>query len=188
MYHHILPQIRARSIQRVLLEVLEGNLPAIRSYEKVGFKLRRTLNCYSGTMQSKEGRTELQIQRVPWNKYTQELLPSDIEPAWQNATASLARSPGSIVVATYLDDRPCGYVVLSTARQRLHQIVVHPQYRRRLVATALLHWITTHVCTIKEMSNVDAGAADLNHFLRGTGLDIQFRQLEIQLDLTTFTA
>lgn len=50
MYSFILPLLKKKGIHKLLLEVISNNVQAIKSYKKSGFKVKRTLTCYKGTI------------------------------------------------------------------------------------------------------------------------------------------
>lgn len=48
MYDFILPRLKEEGIDYLTLEVIFKNIQAIKSYERVGFKIARELKCYKG--------------------------------------------------------------------------------------------------------------------------------------------
>ncbi|MEO1486117.1 MAG: GNAT family N-acetyltransferase, partial [Bacteroidota bacterium] len=48
MYEFILPILVSKGIKRLILEVISNNVPALKSYQGVGFKTKRELLCYKG--------------------------------------------------------------------------------------------------------------------------------------------
>ena len=48
MYEFILPVLVNKGIKRIVLEVITNNVPALKTYQGVGFKTNRELLCYKG--------------------------------------------------------------------------------------------------------------------------------------------
>ncbi len=50
MYNFIKPKLTSHSFEEVVLEVISTNIPAIKTYEKVGFEPIRNLSCFKGDL------------------------------------------------------------------------------------------------------------------------------------------
>jgi ribosomal protein S18 acetylase RimI-like enzyme len=51
LYDFILPKLKERGYERTVLEVIIGNEPAVRTYQKKGFRIIRTLDCFRGRIE-----------------------------------------------------------------------------------------------------------------------------------------
>lgn len=138
MYRHLMPLARTKGISRIVLEVIVENERALNIYQKIGFKIRRTLCCFSGPKPQRGAENSFSIKTLP-------ALPGipptwkDGEPSWPAATASLRQVEESLLVAAAYDgEQLVGYIAALAATGRLLQLAVDPAYRRRKIASALI--------------------------------------------------
>ena len=150
----ILAEASGRGDHSMVLEVIENNAPAVRLYERCGFKTERRLVGYEGVFTEMQKSVELQevnIREVARlvTTYGPENLP------WQISGESLAQvcAPSK---AYRLDD---AFIVISNpdAEQiAIRSVIVQPESRRkgqatRLVNTVLakypnLKWLVSALC------------------------------------------
>ena len=58
IYKHALPQLEKRGIKRCTLEVITKNIPALKVYQRLGFKVIKEYQCYSGDVSIGEKRID----------------------------------------------------------------------------------------------------------------------------------
>ncbi|WP_459213003.1 GNAT family N-acetyltransferase [Aquimarina rhabdastrellae] len=51
LYAHAIPELKAHGISQILLEVIQENHAAIKTYKRIGFSIQRNLLCYQGSLQ-----------------------------------------------------------------------------------------------------------------------------------------
>lgn len=183
MYDHLLPFLKNRGINQVVLEVIENNQRAISAYEKAGFSILRKLPCFGGVLQRNAAPGIYTIQ--PLNQLDWQILPSfwDIEPAWQNATATMKKIMPTAFGA-FSGSELIGYILFNLDRKRLYQLAVAPGYRRKGVATQLLSQMRKVLPQEKiQCHNVDEAATGLKIFLEKQGLINEINQFEMGKDL-----
>ena len=64
MYEFILPKLKSAQINGILLEAIDMNTQAIRSYEHAGFRTLRKVTCYKGSFKSDEFNDLVQIKDI----------------------------------------------------------------------------------------------------------------------------
>ncbi|MGE8534137.1 MAG: GNAT family N-acetyltransferase [Chryseobacterium sp.] len=183
MYDFIIPVLKERNANTLLLEVIEGNQPAIRAYENLGFTIVRRLLCFNGSIKQGEGNAEVSIRDL--NDFQWKLLCSfwDIEPSWQGSVFVLEPMPENYVtLGAYMKDKLVGYIVYSPAVKKIYQFAVDKNYRNRGIGTKLFN-------AIKEknggqtiaLNNVDDSSENTSQFLsERVGLNNWLSQFEMK--------
>jgi ribosomal protein S18 acetylase RimI-like enzyme len=153
-----------------VLEVLDNNPSAIALYRDLGFKEVRGLQCWSyeserglSTPSPPEGRAE--ATPYVW----------DVQPSWQNSTASIARANQA---RTILGDDD-GYAIVFPETGDLPQLAVRREARRRGVGTRLLNAAAHVAGKPLRIMNVDERDAGIAAFLERAGAKRTVRQLEM---------
>ena len=159
-----------------VLEVLEPNTKAAELYRATGFEVVRTFQCWSYKSTSRRV-DESSSGGVPrrLDDSTTGRLPFDIEPSWQNSTASITRARAPRV--TLGDEN--GYVVVFPDRGDLAQLVVRRESRRRGIGTRLLEAAAQAAGKPLVILNVDDSDPGIAAFLENVGAKRTVRQLEM---------
>lgn len=181
MYEYALPLLRNKGFDKFCLEVICDNAQAVKSYERVGFRIVRKLNCYSGEL-SVPATSKAEIQeadRLEWNKLQ---LFWDVTPTWQHDIAAATRIKNHLKhLIAVLDDQIKGYAVYNPQSKRLLQIAVEPESRNLGIGKSLLHYIATHYSNQLSVINVDEQAEDIHALLSKAGLQTHLAQFEMVL-------
>lgn len=77
IYSVEIPELKKRGFDSISLEVISKNTPAIRVYERLGFKVERELLCFKGKMpdlSSHERNLHYQVGEVKFNKEMRTLI------------------------------------------------------------------------------------------------------------------
>ncbi|MEM8763775.1 MAG: GNAT family N-acetyltransferase [Bacteroidota bacterium] len=182
MYDFILPILRSKGIKKVVLEVISNNVPAIKSYQRIGFETQRELLCYKGDKLTISSKNTASIK--PLETYDWRLMESfgDTKPTWQNSQRALSTvSSTNIALGAYLKGQLVGYVIFTPGSKRIQQIAVKPEYRRLGIASQLLESIVHQHGNSLSVINIDAKAKDLNSFFHKIGFALQLKQFEMEL-------
>lgn len=191
MFDSIVPRLANRGIERFFLEVLRENAPAMRAYERIGFRTVRILDCF-----------ELPVERVdpyiasPADVEIRETDKNDIDrfrpffdwmPSWENSPASIRRIPDEVhMLSASLDGDSAGVLVYYPCLNWILCLAVDPIYRRRGIATRLLRHLLRSVPvpnrTLK-LNNVPGEDRGMIAFLRKTGFEKYTSQFEMCLEL-----
>ena len=189
MYHFILPLLREKGIDKLLLEVITKNTQAIKSYEKSGYKLERELVCYQGELSISNTNNNLEIKKI--QDYNWDLMESfwDISPTWQNSKNSVNElRDNNISLGAYVQKQLVGYIIYNPTNKRLQQIAINKNFRRRKIASTLLCKLINEYGRTLSIINVDKSLKSVNNFLEKIGFEKNIEQLEMKLQLNKTTA
>jgi ribosomal protein S18 acetylase RimI-like enzyme len=164
--------LQERGCASYVLEVLEENVKAVELYRSLGFIETRKFQCWSFQSQSRRD-SESQRQAMASSSWW------DIEPSWQNSTASILRA-GDAHVTIGDDD---GYAIVFPSNGDLPQLAVKRDSRRRGIGTRLLREAAALAGKPLRIMNVDDRDAGIAAFLDRAGAARTVRQLEMILVL-----
>lgn len=181
MYDSLLPKLQALQVQKMVLEVIEGNEPAIKAYEKMGYTISRKLVCFSGTAKVAETQKEISIKEATAFQWDKWLSFWDIQPSWQNAVQSVENSKATAkVLEAYLDDELAGYLIYNIDSRKVNQFAVSPSHRQKGVATALFSHLQQVLDNEMYVYNIDASSQACIPFLKKLGLKEKVNQFEME--------
>ncbi len=184
MYGFILPLLKQHDIQRLVLEVITKNSPAITSYKRCGFTTKRKLICYKGEVRGAAINTTVVLQEL--QNFNWSLMVSfwEVSPTWQNAIGAIETTRDhTISIGAYLGHQLVGYVIYNPTSKRIQQIAVHPDFRQKGIGTALVFEIVQRYGNPISLLNVDNNSESLNAFLKGIGLAPYLEQFEMELKI-----
>lgn len=184
MYQFILPILKEKKIDILQLEVITQNIQAIRSYEKSGFKTERKVLCYKGEAKISGVNNSVKIKNMP--EYDWDLMKSfwDVQPTWQNSKRVLDSSINdTLSLGAYLDNELVGYVIFSPDHQRIHQVAINRDFRRKKIASTLLGEVLTTCGNNLSIINVDESSKSTQDFLKSLGFENYLDQYEMKLQL-----
>ncbi|MDR4893519.1 MULTISPECIES: GNAT family N-acetyltransferase [unclassified Chryseobacterium] len=183
MYDFIIPILKERNANTLLLEVIEGNQPAIRAYENLGFSIVRRLLCFNGNIKPGEENAGILIKDL--KDFQWDVLCSfwDIEPSWQGSVFVLEPMPENyITLGAYDGDQLAGYIVYGPAAKKIYQFAVDKKYRNRGIGIMLFNAIRekNNGQTIA-LNNVDDSSENTSKFLsEKIGLNNWLSQFEMK--------
>ena len=184
MYQFSLPILKKRGIDKILLEVISRNIPAVKSYEKVGFRVTRELACFKGLF--KPGNSIIDVETDELQNYDWNLMKSfwDIDTTWQNSINVLNNlRKDNISRAAYINGQFVGYVIYNPAGKQIRQIAVHKAFRENGVATKLISELAERYGNSFSVINVDKKARNVTGFFESIGFENYIEQLEMELKL-----
>lgn len=184
MYQFILPALKKKEIDSIILEVISQNIQAIKSYEKSDFKIVRRLACFRGNLNISKTNSAIQIS--PLESYNWRELQSfwDVEPTWQNSknTADELMTT-NVSLAAYLKDQLVGYVIFNPQSKRIQQIAIHKDFRQKGIASTLIDNLAQDYGEDISIINIDQKANHILQFFNSIGLENYLEQLEMKLVL-----
>ncbi|NIF03922.1 GNAT family N-acetyltransferase [Chryseobacterium sp. Tr-659] len=184
MYDFIIPVLKERDADILLLEVIEGNQNAIRAYENLGFSIVRRLLCFNGNINPNPKKENTEITIKDLEDFSWETLRSfwDIEPSWQGSVFVLDPIPENyIALGAYAEKKLVGYIIYGPVSRRIYQVAVDKKYRKQGIGTKLF-------IAVKErneeqsvsLNNVDDSSENTAKFLEETGLKNWLSQFEMK--------
>lgn len=180
MYDFIIPVLKERKADILLLEVIEGNAAAIRAYENLGFTIVRKLLCFKGNISSGKENKEITIKEMdefPWDSLRSFW---DIEPSWQGCVYVLDPMPESYTtIGAYADEKLVGYIIYNPLARKIHQIAVDKNYRKQGIGSILFNTIADGKPIA--INNVDDISIETRRFLdQKIGLENWLSQFEMK--------
>lgn len=183
MYDFIIPVLKERNAHTLLLEVIEGNEPAIRAYENLGFTIVRRLLCFKGNIKKGKENTDISIKMLKDFQWDALCSFWNIEPSWQGSVFVLEPMPENyITFGAYKDENLVGYIIYGTTSRKVYQIAVDKKYRNQGIGTALFNAVLErNGGEAVILNNVDDSSYEISQFLsEKIGLNNWLSQFEMK--------
>ncbi|SMD09268.1 GNAT family N-acetyltransferase [Pedobacter nyackensis] len=182
LYDYLIPKLT--NIDYMSLEVISDNIPAIKSYEKVGFDIYRHLHCYKGSLSLLNTIPEVDIlvsDNYDWERFK---FFWDWQPSWSNSISALnlLKSTNKLIVAQQ-DQKVIAYLIYNPLTKRIQQFSVDKTQRNKGIGSALLAYLAEHFDKQVHIINVDARSDESNEFLKKNGFEKFISQYEMIMPL-----
>lgn len=179
MYDFIIPVLKERGADVLLLEVIQGNTAAIRAYENLGFTIMRKLLCFKGNINSGLENSMITIKEMKDLQWENLRTFWDIEPSWQGSVYVLNPMPEMYkTLGAYSDEKLVGYIIYNPGARKVLQIAVHTDYRQQGIGSALFATIADGQPVA--INNVDDTSKETDAFLdKKIGLQNWLSQFEM---------
>ena len=184
MYTFNVPVLEKKGIDKILLEVISNNIPAIKSYKKSGFNTTRELACFKGNFETKKSNKEVEIREL--ENYQWNLMESfwDITPTWQNSKNVLSKLRGdNESLGAYIKNQLVGYIIYTPQSKRIQQMAVHKDFSKIGIASNLIAQLAKKHGSAFSIINVDKKAKNVTSFFKSVGFENYIEQLEMELVL-----
>lgn len=178
-YDYLLTAVEKDRFDSCSLEVITTNEPAIKAYEKAGFRKSHVLVCLKGSSPWTEtDRVRIRQQDRPdWDKYT---TLWDWQPSWQNDHISVERAKEDHQFWEAVEGEEfLGYAITNRHSGRLVQFAVSRVNRSQGVMRTLLHHIQKTVSGDVVTLNVDEHATDTLEAMECLGLKPYLEQYQM---------
>ncbi|WP_410880592.1 GNAT family N-acetyltransferase [Myroides sp. DW712] len=140
MYAWLLEQLKPLAVQQLVLEVIEGNYAAIRTYEKMGYHTARKLICFEGETDVIKHKEVGEIRTLPDFDWPAFQSFWDIQPAWQYTITALENSKSRChILGAFKKEKLVGYLIFNPTSKRVLQLAVESNQRRKGIASQLIH-------------------------------------------------
>ncbi len=191
MFDTTLPRLRAAGVKEFWLEVLQSNAPAIKAYQRTGFKTVREFDCFQLKLEALSangqaaGAIDVQaIERADLPLYADCL---DWQPSWENSFAAIRRIPNEVLLlgAHYAGER-AGVLVYYPTLNWIMCLAVDRPYRRKGIASALLHALKKRLgggVSLVKMIAVEHADSGMLRFLKQAGFERYTALYEMRMEL-----
>ena len=177
IYDFAIPVLLVKGIQSCSLEVIVGNDKAIKAYKSVGFKISRTLKCYSGELQIGDS-DNLMIEKKPIENVQWGKLPNQKYYSWdfqKNAIEILNKDYQYFQVLE--NQQLLGYFILNPESGTLAQVEIENSDTKEawLKMFSAIKKVTTYL----KINNVDDRLIFKNEAIKEAGLKNTIDQFEM---------
>jgi len=184
MYDYIIPTLKANKFSEVVLEVISDNLPAIKSYEAIGFNLTRGLSCFKGEPFIKRKNNEIKIKQLTKVNFDELSKIGEINPTWQNCKETISNlGDNALYFLAFMGEKLCGYCILNTSNNRILQIAVKKQMRNKLIGSTILQFVKSKVSAPISIINIDSRFEETLKFFESRNLQKTLTQNEMKLEI-----
>jgi ribosomal protein S18 acetylase RimI-like enzyme len=191
MFEFILPKLKVNGVETFYLEVLQENEPAVRAYQKAGFKITRELDAFAidwGDTNLNNGTGKnIEIHSITKAQLDQAARFFDWKPSWENSLASIHRIPDeALYLGAFIQGNLVGVLVHYPLLNWILCLAVHKSFRRLKVGTALLGYLKDTISSqfpITRIINIDHSDQGMIKFLESAGFSFFGNQYEMKLDL-----
>lgn len=188
MYRFILPLLEKEGITKCVLEVLEKNIPAIKTYKAIGYALKRELVCFKGNPKAtapESSAPEIRtLKKINWAEVSAFW---DWQPSWQNSIKAMQNlGEYNKLAGIYQGRKLVAYISYNPDSNRVSQFAVHQAYRRRGYGKALFKYVARQNNAELSVINVDIESGATITFLGSMGLFPYIYQYEMEKPLFIF--
>lgn len=182
----LLKALRQERFEQCVLEVIIGNDPAIRLYQKFGFTISRTLDAYQGIVDIGSPKTPFGYEISTSNARDWQEMSSfwDWEPTWQNSNeACELMFADFLLLEVKLENTLVGYLLFNIKKRYIVQLVVHREHRRKGLASAMLSHLPNHSSKPVSFVNTDRSDEATKAFCKSIQLVRFISQYEMMLKM-----
>ncbi len=143
MYDYLLPRLISKEVDSCVLEVISTNIPAIRSYEKIGFTKSKFFHCMKLNLESNYLRSANQrkfdykeVQRPNWNSYK---TFCDYSSSYLDTLHVLKRNMANEnFIEVYDESKIIGFIIFNKKMGRIEHLGVDHNYRGQGIGSMLV--------------------------------------------------
>jgi ribosomal protein S18 acetylase RimI-like enzyme len=182
MYPFLLSNLKKIEIHHHLLEVICGNLKAIRIYEKLGYFVLRKVICYKGKV-SEPNNYNYKIEAIALPDETKVKLFWNHYPTYQNSTNVIKNNPEKhSAFGSFDNEKLIGYIIFDKNTLRVKQFGIDNAFRNKGLGHQLFYEVQNQLPE-KEITliNIDDEDFETNDFLRNIGFKTLIEQYEMEL-------
>lgn len=184
MYEFIKPKLKAEGATECLLEVINENMGALKSYQSAGFEISKKIDCLKGHVDHGSPSINPNIEELKdWNWPLMESF-WDWQATWQHQRPSIENAKDSVHSIGYFESgKMLAYAIYNPQTRRVLQFAVDKDHRRRGIGKSLFSYIASKLEGELFALNIDVGATETLSFLNKIGLESAILQYEMRLNL-----
>jgi ribosomal protein S18 acetylase RimI-like enzyme len=182
MYEFIIPVHKALNYEYTLLEVIEHNAAARKTYANAGLQELRAVDLYK-EQSAQRGRLDHAIRKcaaasLPFDEW------NDWLPTWQHTQQSILRGEDVFKAMGYFQhDVLQGYCVYNYTNGRIIQLAVDPMFRRMGIAESLINAVSADTGKLLSVLNLDVNATAATELAAKLEFVNVLRQVEMGMKL-----
>lgn len=184
LYEHSIQQLKLAGVGKIILEVIEQNIPAIKIYEHFGFLVTRKLNSYMGKPVLRE-LLPVDIETLAYPDW--ELIRKNCEwkPSWQYSTNCIKRAQSNYTLqVASTNKQPVAYCISNFSTGTIAHFGCSEIDAKEKYLSALFKQVNgVNNNQTTSVINVDTNALYANTFLLSIGLSRNFTSCEMELVL-----
>jgi ribosomal protein S18 acetylase RimI-like enzyme len=188
MFEFAVPRLKDLEAKKFVLEVLQGNLAAVKAYQKSGFQVVRELDCFElnvrEAMLLKKPGTAVEVRPVDSGVLRHFESSLDWHPSWENGFSAVRRIAGDVLLLEARHNgQLAGLLVYYPALNWIMNLVVKRPHRRQGVATALMERVLKKTYRGKssvKVLNIDHSDTGMISFLNQIGFVMYVNQFEME--------
>ncbi len=185
IFNASLPKLQAAGYTQYLLEVLQNNQTAVSIYRNLGFTVSREFNYFikpmEGYLLNHNLQAEYHIEEMTEINLRDGASMCDFTPSWQNSFDSIQRCRKDFrILGVYNNNILAGYGIIEPDSGDITQLAVHPDHRRRGIASYILQQLLQlNHCHQFKAINTDAACTALTAFFKHNGIILSGKQFEM---------
>lgn len=183
MYQELIPVLKAQGVSDVVLEVIDQNIAAIRSYEKAGFEIVADLACFKGSVKIPVPNTNVEVKEFEHLPVENVQSFADWQATWQHSHATISKMKNLMTFGAYYQGELAGFLIGQVSRARVYQFAVAHEYRRKGIGNALFYTFARAMNSEISVINIDDPDGNAQLFLQDIGLQPFLSQYKMKLSL-----
>ncbi len=182
LYEYSIEQLKQAGVGKIMLEVIEQNIPAIKIYENFGFRVIRKLNSYRGKPVLNE-LLPIEIETLATPDW--ELIRKNCEwkPSFQFSTNCIKRAQSNYTLQVACNNKqPVAYCISNfDTRTIAHFGCCDIDYKEKYLSALFGQVTGANNDQYTSVIHVDTNALYANTFLLSIGLSRSFTSCEMEL-------
>ena len=178
IYDFALPDLRINGIEKCALEVILENTKAIKAYQRIGFEMCKTFNCFSGEIQL-DSNEKIELNEVDHDAFDWEGLPNQHLYSW-DFHSEVLKNGDYQYYQVINDDRVESYFVVDPRTEYLAQFEI---LNKSEGCWNRLFTGIKEVSNSIKIINVDTRLKQKIDFIYSIGLTNTVNQYEMEMNL-----
>jgi len=189
MMEFIFPLLKQKKCSKIILHVLEQNVPAINCYSKIGFKFSRKELCFRLNMadfrenRSRNNNISIKESEIKFVENFEHFW--EWEPMWDDLIFSVKRISDVVeVLVAFVENTCVGYIIFYPNFMQIMQLCVHKDFRRQGIATTLIRAVFDKYPKLPGVNYMGVPEQSSTvKFLEYLGFQVFLTQLEMSMEL-----
>lgn len=185
LYEHCIERLRKAGVTRIVLEVIEQNAAAIKTYERLGFTVTRKLNSYKGRPPLVLPRP-VKTETIPFLLWDLLQVKCEWKPSWQFNMRSIKRLQNKYTLqVAFCNDKWVAYCISNLNTGRIAHFGCDEINNKQRYLTALFKEVNdANRLNTLSIVNVDSNAFYSNTFLLSLGMQRFITSSEMEMRLS----